>query len=94
MIDFRSDYEQRFWQLAVDGGMIVKYEPYAFTLSDKSRYVPDFFLNNRVFVEVKGIWRSEGKVKLLKFIREFEYPTFVVDLKMLSTLSKRREDRP
>lgn len=88
-IDFRSEYEAKFHKIALNLGLIPKYEPYYFTLPDKSRYVPDFLLNNRVFVEVKGIWYPEGRKKLRAFALGTGLPIFVVDLKMLSTLKKR-----
>ena len=88
-VDFRSAYEQRFMDEAIILGLKPKYEPYSFTLGNGSRYVPDFLVLNRVFVEVKGIWRSEGKVKLTSFMSETALPILVFDLKMLATLRKR-----
>lgn len=86
----RSEYERTFRQWAWERREVIEaeYEQYSFTLPDKSRYVPDFLLNRRVFVEVKGLWNSEGKKKFLALNREFDLPIFVVDKAFLAMLRR------
>jgi hypothetical protein len=56
-------------------------------------YVPDYLLSGRVFIEVKGLWTSEGKRKFLDFRDEFDnFPIYVVDRSFLDML--RRSTKP
>lgn len=71
--------------------MSCAYEPLVFTFKDKSRYVPDFLVSTRVFVEVKGLWTSEAKKKVLAFQEQFsEFPLVVLDNKALTRITKKQ----
>jgi len=87
--DFRSNYEREFSEWLRKEKIPHKYEPYIITLGDKSRYVPDFWVYESVFVEVKGIWTSEGKKKYQSVIKEFYgLPIVVVDRAFLNMIKR------
>jgi hypothetical protein len=89
---FRSHYEKRFAIYVDKLGIHSLYEPYKIEMPNGDFYVPDFFLDGSVFFEVKGIWDGRGKTKFKAFVDNYpELPIFVVDLKMLSTLSGGRK---
>lgn len=90
-IDLRSKLEQEFRQWLWERREILcyDYEPYSFTLSNKKRYVPDFWLQGRVFVEVKGLWVGEGKKKFLMMQDEFYgIPLVVIDQPFIAMLKR------
>jgi hypothetical protein len=86
---FRSQYEAEFSEWLRRNKVPHLFEPYVFTLANKSRYVPDFFIYNSVFVEVKGIWGSEGKKKFISVHEEFYgVPLIVMDLDFIRMLKR------
>ncbi len=90
---FRSSYEERFAKWMFKNNFTFSYEPYIFTLSNGMRYVPDFYLpSSKIFIEVKGLWMGNGKTKFKAFVEEFSFPTYLLDLPALQTLSKKREE--
>ena len=71
-------------------GLVFLYEPYIFTLSDGSKYVPDFFiLHSHTFVEVKGLWEPGAKKKFKLFVQGFKYTTYLADLEFINLISRR-----
>lgn len=89
---FRSSYEERFAKWLFKNNFTFSYEPYIFTLESGMRYVPDFYLpSSKIFIEVKGLWLGKGKAKFKAFVDEFSFPTYLLDLDALKTLSKKRE---
>lgn len=89
----RSGYERTFRSWLKKVKLPFDYEPYSFSLESKKRYVPDFLVADRVFVEVKGLWNSEAKAKFIAMNRQFyDLPIVVVDRGFLDML-KRTEKR-
>jgi hypothetical protein len=86
----RSEYEVKFNKWLHAEQIPHLHEPYKFELRDHSRYVPDFCLLGQVFFEIKGIWTSEGKKKFLAFKEQFTAPIFVLDLKALALITRRK----
>lgn len=85
----RSDYERWLWEFIRSSKVPCDYEPFIFTLLDGTRYVPDFYIANRVFVEVKGLWLGDGKKKLLAFREEFpDHPIYIADKQFLDMLRR------
>lgn len=90
----RSGYEREFRSWLEREKIPFEYEPYSFTLSNKKRYVPDFLVNERYFVEVKGLWNSESKKKFLMMTKEFyDLPIVVVDRGFLNMLKRKGKAR-
>jgi hypothetical protein len=88
---FRSTYEERFDTWLDDNQFLKKarFERYYFIFKGLGAYVPDFLVDKRVFVEVKGIWTGEAKRKFKRFVEEFpEYPILVADLEFLTLLKR------
>jgi hypothetical protein len=85
----RSGYETTFLEYLHKVHCEFRYEPYSFTFSNRSRYVPDFYLYSRVFVEVKGLWTVEGKKKFRLFKDEFpDVPNFVADKQFIDLMRR------
>lgn len=66
---FRSTWEIRVAKALTALGVKWEYEPRSFTLSDGSRYTPDFYLpESDAFWEVKGWWNdtAERKTRLFR----------------------------
>ena len=85
----RSQYEVRMADLLDRLKIKYQYEPYIFTLSDKSGYLPDFYLpRSKIFLEVKGLKYSEGMIKFKRFCLEYCYRNYLVPLPVLQIISK------
>ena len=73
-------YATEVLDMLLAAGDIVRYdyEALTFRLADKTRYTPDFFVLRSdgaiEFVEVKGFWRDDARVKL-KTVAEM-FPMF------------------
>jgi hypothetical protein len=54
-------------------------------------YVPDFLINSRLRIEVKGQWSTNAKVKFKDYIERYsnKYPIYVVDGELLARLKRR-----
>lgn len=88
---FRSSYERVFAELLKKESIEFFYEPYIFTLSNKSAYVPDFYLTfSGVFIETKGLWQGHSKRKFNMFFKEYEYPVYLVDKDFIRLMKKER----
>lgn len=90
--DFRSSYERQFVEWLKSVKIKFDYEPFKFSLPDKSKYVPDFLIPmTMTFLEVKGLWETGAKKKFRLFIETFGFRTFLLDklfLDMLRRMSK------
>lgn len=86
---YRSRYEEKTAKYLQKNFIKFLYEPYSFPLSDGSVYVPDFFLiNEKVFLEVKGLYYRGAKKKIKLFDKEYKWPLFIVDYEMLKILKR------
>jgi len=73
-------------------GLTWYYENMVYELPDKSRYVPDFLVADRVLVEFKGIWNTEAKKKfktLEAILRKSDEVLVCVDRDFVSMLGRR-----
>lgn len=65
---FKSKFENLIWNTLKDKGVQVEYEPdklrYTIPSSDHN-YLPDFKLRDNVYIETKGIFSYEDRVKML-----------------------------
>lgn len=86
----RSSYEVGFAMWMNNNNLKWIYEPWSYVLSNKKRYVPDFFIKNyEVLVEIKGIWEPGSYSKFKRFKEEYpEIATmiFLVDRCLLKTI--------
>lgn len=70
-IKMRSGFEIIYAEHLVRSGVEFEYEAKSFMLSMGKTYTPDFYLPERdEYVEVKGYFRPESKVKVDAFIKE------------------------
>lgn len=86
---YRSSYEEKLGRFLNVKDIDFKYEPFSFVLSNKTRYVPDFIIDNRIIVEVKGTWYAQGKKKIKLFSKEFNYPIYLADYQFLKLLKNK-----
>lgn len=65
---FRSGFERRIWDLAIEHGWALEYEPKDGILyyNQPRQYIPDFRLPSGVLVEAKGYFRPADRAKLLR----------------------------
>jgi hypothetical protein len=88
---YRSNYEREMAKVFTKFGLPAVFEPYVFHVMKGGGYVPDFFVADRLLVEVKGEWTTEAKTKFKAFVKKFpELPIVVVDREMISRLKKER----
>lgn len=82
---FRSSWEANIARLLNQIGIKWEYEKETFSLSkeanpDSVYYLPDFFLPNRVILEVKGFWDNGSLEKVYGFSRQCpEYKILMLD---------------
>lgn len=78
---FRSRYELVVAELFYLSHIYFEYEKYGFLLkSNNTFYIPDFFLTKeKIFIEVKGLWRAGARNKVERFREDYsEYPFLVI----------------
>jgi len=84
----RSSWEANICRIYRYLGYTVIYEPKSFKLSDGKTYRPDFYIVELdLWIEVKGRWYNEAKIRFDLFIQE--YPNIkiqVIEQKQYSTL--------
>jgi len=68
-IKFRSRWEAAYALYLYDNEIKFTYEPIAFPLSNGKSYIPDFELEDKTIVEVKGFWRDDSKQKWEEFLQ-------------------------
>lgn len=62
---FRSKWEREYATRLTSGGERWMYEAIKLRLAGNTFYTPDFFLPRSLkFVEVKGFWRDDARVKI------------------------------
>jgi len=63
---FRSGFEERIYNNALDAGHAIVFEPSSpkINYTVPSRYIPDFRLQNGIFVEAKGYLRPGDRAKM------------------------------
>lgn len=69
---FRSKWEAGFWYAMKDKVQKIEYEPYII-----DGYVPDFLIDDKCFIEIKGVWEQGARSKVNKFKRQ-GYPLVVL----------------
>ena len=63
---FRSEYERALaWLMVMEWHWDVAYEPLVLVMGS-TYYIPDFFIRDKCFIEVKGDWRLGAKRKFTK----------------------------
>jgi len=72
---YRSKWEEAFSEFCNKHQFRWRYEPYAFRLSNKKWYIPDFLVNGH-YIEIKGVWEA-GAQKKVNLFRE-EYGNLIV----------------
>lgn len=70
-MSFRSGFEVVVAETIVEAwNWSVHYEPHAFRVTEKRKYIPDFWLpSSGCWIEVKGCWHSGDKRKFLQAAR-------------------------
>lgn len=65
---FRSKFEKRVWENAVERIKGLVYEPKSPVICyhTTARYIPDFELGNGVYVESKGYFTNRDRAKMLR----------------------------
>ena len=76
---FRSKWERQYADLLTSEGVAWKYEPVKLRLAANTFYTPDFMLPGSpiTFIEVKGFWRDDARVKLKVAAEMFPMFTFI-----------------
>lgn len=75
---FRSNWEANYARILNDLKIDWEYEKHSFLLSNGTHYTPDFKISDNKFVELKGWFDNDSKLKIELFIRE--YPQYELDL--------------
>jgi len=70
-IQMRSGWELKYANHLDSQNIIWKYESTIFSLSDGSTYIPDFELEDKTIVEIKGYFRPKSEIKWNIFCREY-----------------------
>ncbi len=86
----RSSYEIGMSKWFIDNKINYIYEPFIFSLSNKRKYVPDFYIPlSDIFIEVKGKWIGEAFTKVSLFQKEFNHRFIVITLPFMRHLKIR-----
>jgi hypothetical protein len=75
---FRSNWEANYARILNELKIDWEYEKHSFLLSNGTHYTPDFKISDNKFVELKGWFDDDSKVKIELFIKE--YPQYELDL--------------
>jgi hypothetical protein len=75
---FRSNWEANYARILNEQKINWVYEPETFTLSNGTTYTPDFKIDEKKFVELKGWFDNDSKQKIELFLKE--YPDYELDL--------------
>jgi hypothetical protein len=75
---FRSNWEANYARILNELKINWEYEKYSFLLSNGTHYTPDFKISDNKFVEIKGWFDNDSKLKIKLFI--IEYPQYELDL--------------
>lgn len=75
---FRSSWEANYARILNHLGQKWKYEPRSFDLADGFTYTPDFQLEDKSYIEIKGWLTQKGKEKLEKF--KTKYPNVKLEI--------------
>lgn len=68
---FRSAWEKAVAECLIGEGIDFRYEQWVFPVGH-AHYIPDFYLpNHHCFLEVKGLWGTGSKSKLLRFTNAY-----------------------
>jgi len=73
---FRSSWEANYARILNYENIKWEFEPRFFELSNGERYLPDFLIEGKKFIEIKGFWygNSREKVEMFKIeYSEFEF---------------------
>jgi len=84
----RSSYERIFAEWADKNNIKYKYEPYVVFLKKGMSYIPDFVIDDRIFIEIKGRWLGTSKTKFRTFRKKVNYPIILLDRYAISRLKK------
>lgn len=75
---FRSNWEANYARILNEQKIQWSYEPETFNLSNGRTYTPDFKIDEKKFVELKGWYDNDSKEKIELFCKE--YPQYELDL--------------
>lgn len=75
---FRSNWEANYARILNEQNIKWEYEPQTFDLSNGTSYTPDFKIDEKKFVELKGWLDNDSKQKIELFLKE--YPDYELDL--------------
>lgn len=67
---FRSSWEANIARILNYKGISWEYEKKMFTMEDNTMYLPDFFLEDDIILEVKGYWDADSRKKVTTFQKE------------------------
>ncbi|WP_052001988.1 hypothetical protein [Halalkalibacter wakoensis] len=70
-VRFRSSWEANYARILNAQDIPWEFEPTRFKLSDGSIYIPDFYLGNNHYVEVKGWWTELSQAKVALFLKDY-----------------------
>ncbi len=71
-INLRSSYEYEYYKYLIKNNIKFLYESKTFDLGDTT-YTPDFYLVNKdLYVEIKGYFRKEAKLKIKKTLYKYD----------------------
>lgn len=77
---FRSSWEANIARVLNYKKILFEYEKERLELSEELSYLPDFFLQNNGYIEVKGMWDNESLEKVDSFIRMFpDKKLYIID---------------
>lgn len=76
-LEIEWEYERRHFNLEIN------------TDSDSNFYIPDFFLNNNLLIEIKGFWDKKSIKKIELFKEQYlDYKLLIIDSDMYRSLDK------
>ncbi|NLP46782.1 MAG: hypothetical protein GX347_07050 [Epulopiscium sp.] len=88
----RSSWESDFARILNYLNIEWDYEKEGFELDSKyiqGYYIPDFFLDNNIIIEIKGFWDDESRKKVRCFKEQYNnYKLLLIDSDMMITLWK------
>jgi hypothetical protein len=94
-IFWRSSWEANIARILNNNNIKWEYEPKRFGLSSKETYTPDFYLPEyNKYIEVKGWWRDDAKIKYNMFLEEYnEVKIKLIDSKFYYWLLNRNRNK-
>ena len=89
---FRSSWEANFARILNFENIQYEYEQQIFDINLNGitkKYIPDFYIGNNIFIEIKGRWKQSGKHKVQAFKDQYpQYILCVIDKYIYDILTK------